>query len=64
MEGKVWFRLTFNTKAENVPITLNRSDRLVTIVFEALQSESGSGSYVDRTKAKVYENYKINRMIP
>ena len=58
------FSTVFNTVAENVPITLNRSNRLVTIVFEALQSESGSGSYVDRTKAKVYENYKINRMIP
>ena len=54
-------RPTFNGVGENVPIVLNRSARDVTILFESLAPEAGSA---DRTKAKVYEHYKINRMIP
>lgn len=50
---------TYNGKSENTAIDLNRQHRTVSIVFTPLETEGP-----DRTKAKVYEAFKVNRMEP
>ncbi len=54
-------RPTFNNKAENTALKIDRLNKNISINISPIEQDAGQP---DKRKAKVYESYRVNRMIP